>query len=912
MPKKDTPPRGTKSSAPEGAARSPIPELSFDKHILSNGLDLILHADRKLPVVHVNLWYHVGSKNEKPGKTGFAHLFEHMMFTGSKNVRGEYVSLMEKAGANIFQGGVNGTTNFDRTNYFETVPAGSLELVLWAESDRMGYLLDTLTQENLDNQRDVVKNERRQSMDNVPYGTAMELLFQNLFPKGHPYSWHIIGSMEDLENASLEDVREFFRTFYRPNNCTLVIAGDFDPDETLSWVESYFGSLPPGPPLARPQRWVPALDSERRLVVHDRVPQERLYLAWPAVPFFERDDAALDLVSSILSTGKNSRFYRRLVYDEQIASDVTAFNYSLEISGMLGTVATARPGIPLSRLEATIDEEIERFAAEGPTDEEIERVRAQREFDFLTGLERIGGFGGKADRLALYNTFLGDPDFFRQDYDRYQSLAKDELRSAAERFLKRPRLGVSFLPERSIAPRTQEPDRSDTPPVKPTRTFAAPRISSTALSNGLTLHVVERHEIPKVALAVMLDVGAAADTAERAGLAYFTAQMLDEGTTTRTALDIEAELEKRGSHLSSGAHREWSVVSLDCLRRHLEPSLEVMADVMLNPIFPEQELERLRKQRLDAILQERANPGATAGRLIRRLVFGFHHPYGWSVGGEEETVKDIRRDEVEAFYRRYYIPENAGIIMVGDLGLEEASEAVERVIGRWTHRTVERPRIDPVPPSARRVFAVHRPGSAQSELRMAFLGPERATPDYHSLEVLNTVLGGGFSSRLNLNLREDKGYSYGAFSVLRYGRLQSILLGTAPVESSVTQAAALEMLSEFEALAAWTRPVSRQELEDAKGTLIQGYAQRFESLGQIAVELAELQGYGLDLEELDRYASGIEAVSVDAVRDVARKILRLEEMVLLVVGDAEVVEPGLASLGLGPVLRVDFEGRPLS
>ncbi len=350
---------------------SKIPRIEFQKFMLANGLDVILHEDHKLPVVHVNLWYHVGSKNERSGKTGFAHLFEHMMFEGSRNLKGEYVSLMEKAGANIFQGGVNGTTDFDRTNYFETVPSGSLELVLWAESDRMAYLLDALTQENLDNQRDVVKNERRQGMDNVPYGRSMEMLFENLFPKGHPYSWHIIGKMEDLDNASRDDVKEFFRTYYTPNNCTLVIAGDFDPSEARRLVETYFGPIAPGPPLARPERYVVALESNRRLVVKDRVPQERLYLAWPAVPFFEADDAALDILSNVLSEGKNSRLYKRMVYDEQVASEVSAFNYSLEIAGLLGIIATARPGVPLAKLESLIHDEISRIAKVGPTEEEF-------------------------------------------------------------------------------------------------------------------------------------------------------------------------------------------------------------------------------------------------------------------------------------------------------------------------------------------------------------------------------------------------------------------------------------------------------------------------------------------------------------------------------------------------------------
>ena len=886
-----------------------VPELAFEKFTLPNGLDVIFHQDRKLPVTHVNLWYHVGSKNEKPGKTGFAHLFEHMMFEGSKNLKGEYVSLMERAGANISHGGVNGTTDFDRTNYFETVPSGSLELVLWAESDRMGFLLEALTQDNLDNQREVVKNERRQSMDNVPYGRAMEVLFENTFPKGHPYSWHVIGSMEDLTRASVEDVKEFFKTYYTPNNCTLVIAGDLDLVEARRLVEAYFGSLAPGPLLTRPGRWVVQMDTDRRLVVEDRVPQDRLYLAWPSVSFFEPDDAALDLVTTVLSEGKNSRLYKRLVYDEQVASEVAAFNYSLEIAGMLGVVATARPDVPVEKLKSLIDEEIARFASEGPNEPELERVKAKQEFDFLSGLERIGGFGGKADRLAMYNTYLGSPDFIREDYQRYQDLTREDLRVAAERYLLKPRLEVSFVQEQPVKSTTEEPDRSTKPALRPSRSFHPPEIATLQLANGLTLRVVERREIPKVAVELVVKAGAVADAPDRSGVAFLTAEMLDEGTSSRSALEIEAELERMGSHLATGASREWSLVSLDTLRRHLAPSLKVMADVVVHPNFPGEELERVRKRRLDAILQDRANPSATAGRVVRKVLFGARHPYGWPVAGEEASIRAIQRGELLPVYHNHYTPRNASLIMVGDVSLEEARKAAERAFSDWGESaSPSTSQVQPVGEPSRKIYLVDRPGSTQSELRAALLVPERNTPQYHVLEVLNAILGGGFSSRLNLNLREEKGYSYGAFSVLRYGIVQSLLLGVAPVESRVTKEALRELVGEFEALASWSRPVTEEELADAKATLIRGDAQRFETLAQVAGEVAELDCYGLPPEELARYVTGVERVTLDNVREAARMYIRPQNLLLLVVGDAALVEPGIRELDLGPIVQVDPEG----
>ena len=734
----------------------------------------------------------------------------------------------------------------------------------------------------------------------------------NSFPKGHPYSWHVIGSMEDLTQASVDDVKEFFRTYYTPNNCTLVIAGDIDVGESRRLVETYFAPLPPGPLLTRPDRWVVQFDTNRRLTVADRIPQERIYLAWPSVSFFEPDDAALDLVTTVLSDGKNSRLYKRLVYDEQVASDVAAFNYSLEIAGMLGVVATARPGIPLARLKELIDEEVDRFAGGGPDEAELERVKAKQEFDFISGLERIGGFGGKADRLAMYNTYLGSPNFIREDYERYRSLTREDLRVAAERYLTKPRLEVSFIEEQPVKSSAEGPDRSSKPALRPSPSFHPPAISSVQLANGLMLRVVERREIPKVAAGLVVRAGAIADPPDRSGVAFLTAEMLEEGTTSLSSLEIEAELERMGSELGASASREWSMVSLDTLKRHLAPSLKLMADVVVHPNFPEEELERVRKRRLDAILQDRASPSATAGRVIRKLLFGAQHAYGRPVGGEEDSIRAIKRAELLPFYRSHYNPRNASLIMVGDVSLDEARKAVERAFSDWGEAaSPAASEAQPVGFPGRRVYVVDRPGSAQSELRAAFLFPPRRTPQYHVLEVLNVILGGSFSSRLNLNLREDKGYSYGAFSGVRYGIVQSALLASAPVESRVTQASLRELVNELEALASWSRPVTEKELGDAKATLIRGDAQRFETLGQVAGEVAELDCYGLPLEELNRYVSGVERVTVEDLEEAARTHLRLENMLLLVVGDAAEQERGIQELGFGPLARVDVEGKVL-
>ncbi|HVF28485.1 MAG TPA: pitrilysin family protein, partial [Pyrinomonadaceae bacterium] len=399
-------------------AAAPVPKVAFEKYTLPNGLQVIMHVDRKLPVVHVNQWFHVGSKNEKIGRTGFAHLFEHMMFQGSKNAPGEYFSYVEKAGANLFTGGVNGTTDPDRTNYFATVPSANLEYILWLESDRLATLTDVLSKEKLDNQRDVVKNERRQGLENTPYGRSFTLITENLHPAKHPYSWDVIGSHEDLTAATLDDVKEFFKTYYTPNNMSLVVAGDFDPAEAKRLVEKYFGPIPAGPALDRPARWIPQLPGEKIVEAKDRVPQERTFIAWPTPPFYEAGDAELDIAATILSDGLSSRLKKTLVYDKQLCSDVSAFNQSAEISSGFVVDATARPGASLPQIEGIITDEIARFAQSGPTAEELNRAKNKIEYGFITGLERIGGFGGKSDRLNRYNTYLGDPGKFEEDLAR--------------------------------------------------------------------------------------------------------------------------------------------------------------------------------------------------------------------------------------------------------------------------------------------------------------------------------------------------------------------------------------------------------------------------------------------------------------------------------------------------------------
>jgi zinc protease len=887
--------------------------IPFEQFRLENGLQVIFHPDNKLPVAHVNLWYHVGSKNEKPGQTGFAHLFEHLMFEGSKHADTEYLTLLEKIGANLREGGVNGTTSFDRTNYFATVPSEMLEYLLWLESDRMGFLTDALTQEKLDNQRDVVKNERRQSYENVPYGRGLEIILKNLFPAGHPYSWMVIGSQEDLDGAEQEDFKRFFKTFYTPNNCSLVVSGNIDFQEARSWVEKYFGPIEPGPALERQGVWIPALSGEKRVRVEDRVPQERSYLIWPVPPYFHAGDAELDLASRLLSQGKNSRLYKTLVYDRQIASDVSAFNYSLEISGMFGIVTTARPGQDVREIERIIHEEIARFAAEGPTEEELAREKAKHEFDFVSGLERLGGFGGKSDMLNQYNTYLGSPDHFQEDYERYLRLTGENIGAAVHQYLNHAQhLAVTFMPEKGARSSLPSPDRSQVPLPGRKHSFHPPHLACSKLSNGLKVISVERRDIPKVSVALVLNTGSCADPAESPGTAWMTAGMLDEGTQTRSALQLQAEIDRLGSVLQTYAETEVSRVSVECLRAHLDASLDLLADVVLHPSFPDEELERMRKRRLDSILQEKHNPPSIARKLFRRTLFGPAHPLGKETGGNEASIQGLKTGDLKGFYSAQWKPGLGTLIFSGDITHQEAWDYASRFWGDWKNAHVE-PVILPVPPDngAIRIRLIDRPEAPQSQIRAGGVGPARTVADFHAIELLNSILGGAFSSRLNLNLREDKGFTYGAFSSFAYGRHLGLWVCGAAVHTQFTRESLYEFFSEIREIRG-PRPVTPAELEVAKTNLIQGYAQRFETLDRLIDQVTELTAYDLPLESLREVPAQVEAVTLDQVQAAAEKYLQPESLSCVVVGDLRKIEEEIRGASLGDVTVVDVDGNPVS
>lgn len=893
-------------------AASPVPKVAIDSYRLPNGLTVILHEDRKLPIVHVNEWFHVGSKNERPGRTGFAHLFEHMMFQGSKNAPEKYFSYVEKVGANLREGGVNGTTDFDRTNYFVTAPSSSLEFLLWVESDRLAGLLDAMTQAKLDNQRDVVKNERRQSYENVPYGRAFTLMNELLFPSGHPYSWPVIGSQQDLTAATMDDVKEFFKRFYTPNNLTLTIAGDFDAAQAKKLVEKYFGAIPAGPALERPTRLPAVLSEERRMVVSDRVPQARSYLVWPAPAYFEPGEADLDLASVVLADGLSSRLQKRLVYDKQLCTSIQAFEMAEEIAGAFVIMATARPGESLDTIETAIGEELHRLAEKGPEPAELARALAKREFDFVTGLERIGGFGGKADQLGRYNTFLGKPDMFAVDLERYRQVTAESMRAAVARTVdNRRRAVLRFVPEASGRASESTIDRSKPPAVPADRPFDVPKVASGTLPNGLSVFVVSRSELPKVAIALTAKGGAASEAASKAGLGLLTLRTLDRGTKTRSALEIDEAFSALGTQLGRTQMRDWQMLTTEVLTPNAGKVVELLADVVQHPAFTAEEFDRERKKVLDEFLQEQQAPRGISRRALSILGFGAEHPYGHAVLGDKTTLDALTPGDVQSFWSDRYRPGNCALSFAGDITLDQAMALATAQFGGWSGSAgATAPIPPPAPAPAGRIYAIDRQDAAQTAVSLILPGITRGSPDYYVLQVADAVFGGGFGTRLNLNLREAKGYSYGVFSSPACLKEAGLWYASGDVQTKVTKESIVEFVKELKGIAG-ARPITAKELDEAKAARIRGYAQGFETLAKMAGRLGDLWALGRPHSDMEAEPRALAAVTLEQANAAAKKYADPSKALLLVVGDMTQIAKGLAAAGFGPVERRDTLGRAM-
>src|SRR6266853_1489327 len=865
-------------------------DIPYERFVLDNGLTLIVHEDNKAPIVAINTWYHVGSKNEKPGKTGFAHLFEHLMFGGSEHAPGRYIDGMERIGATD----LNGTTNSDRTNYFENVPTSALDMTLWLESDRMGHLLGALDQKTLDLQRGVVQNEKRQG-ENQPYGVTRQLLTQNTYPVGHPYSWTTIGEMADLDAAAMNDVQEWFKTYYGPSNVVIVIAGDIDVKTAREKVTKYFGDIPAGPPVAHQEVWIAKMSGTHRQIVQDRVPQARIYKVWNIPEYGSADADYLDLVSDCLSAGKSSRFYKRLVYDDQIATDVAATVDLREIGGQFVIRATARPGQSITRVEKELDEELARFIKSGPTPDEMQRIKTQYQVNFIRGIERIGGFGGKSDRLAQSQVFRGSPDAYKISLKRVQEATAEDLRAEAQKWLSD---GVYILEVDSFpdyktastgADRSKAPDTGTPPELK------LPKLQRATLSNGLKVILAERHEVPLVNFALATDAGFASDASSTPGTANLAMQVLTDGTRTRNALEISDQLETQGATLRGSSNLDLSFVSLSALTAKLDPSLDLFADVVLHPSYPENEVKREQKLVLAGIDREQNTPATLALRVLPALLYGPGHPYGNPLtgSGTKESVAKLTREDLVKFHDTWLRPNNSTLIVVGDTTLKEVTPKLEKLFAGWKSGSVPAKNLKTVSMATKSaVYLIDKPGALQSVIIAGVVAPPRANPQEIAIEAMNNSLGGMFGARLNMNLREDKHWSYGVRSVLRDARSQRPFYAVAPVQTDKTKEALVEMNKEFRGIVG-DHPVSADELAkiQANETLkLPGSRETLDALGQSMVDLVQ---FGLPDDYYDTYAGKVRALKTNDVSQAAKEVVRPDNLIWIVVGDRAKIESGV-------------------
>jgi zinc protease len=903
-----------------------VPSLKFEKYQLENGLEVILSEDHRLPMVAVNLWYHVGPANELPGRTGFAHLFEHMMFEGSKHVPGNaHFHFLEGAGASD----INGTTDFDRTNYFETLPSNQLELALWLESDRMGYLPDKLDQANLSNQQDVVRNERRQSVENAPYGIVEEGLFHQLFPQGHPYYGDVMGSHGDIQSAKLEDVRNFFKLYYAPNNASLAIVGDFNPEKAKELVEKYFGPLKRGEAVPKIAAHTPPIAAERRAIIQDNVQLPRVYMGWLTSPIFKPGDAEADLTSLILGGGKSSRLYKKLVYEKQIALEVTASQQSLMLGSVFEIQATARPGVKAEDLEKAINEELDAFRKEGPTAAELARARNGIESRIIEGLETLGGFGGVADLLNSFNHYLGTPDFLAADIGRYENASVESIEAFTQGQLNtNQRVVVYGVPGKQDlgaevpTPKGEQKDttktggepvnadagwRADAPKPGPQSPLHLPVPEQFKLSNGLTVLYSERPGLPLVAASLVLRSGKGANPVDRPGLASVTARMLQQGTTTRSALQIADRAADLGASLSSRASADNSLVATQSLSRSFPEALELLADIAQHPNFPKAEIERVRSERLAALVQEKDEPFSVALRVAAAALYGLHDAYGYPDSGTAESLKAISREDLQHFWEQNYLPNESALIVAGNIKLAALKPLLEKTFGAWkAGKSHAAPMVSPESTDAKLIL-VDRAGAPQTTLLCFSLGVPRSTPDYAPIEVMNTDLGGLFSSRINMNLREQHGYTYGAGSFFGYQRTTGTFGVYSDIRTDVTAPATAEVFNELRRMR--DTVMSPEEMRLSKDSITRSMPGRFERGTDAAGSFAELFTYDLPLDYFSKLPDLINAVTAEQAQGAAQKYIHPEKMIVLAVGDRAKIEAEMKKLSLGKAEIRDTDGK---
>lgn len=906
--------------------------IPVEKYSLPNGLTVVLNEDKSDPIVALAIYYHVGSSRETPGKTGFAHLFEHMMFQRSENI-GEDQLFREIQGAG---GTLNGSTNQDRTNYYEVFPKNALEMVMWLESDRMGYLTNTVTKSSLVNQQNVVQNEKRESVDNAAYGFNSGLIAKNLYPAGHPYSWTVIGEMEDLTNATVEDVRSFHKKYYTPNNATLTISGDFDKEEVKALIEKYFGEIPSGETIEKRSPMPASLSSTVRLYHEDsfaKAPQ--LTMVFPTVERFSKDSYALNFLAEILSNTKKAPLYTVLVKDKKLTSRVMARNNSQELAGSFSITVTADPGVNLTEVEKAIFEAFEKFEKEGFSEDDLTRIKAQYETRFYNSFASVQG---KSFQLAEYTMYTGDPEYYKKDLAAIQSVTMQDVKNAYEKYIKGKNfVQTSFVPkgqvnliaegavnagiieedvtkaaEVKVTDVTEEPivktptrfDRSVKPPLGPDPSVNIPNVWTSELANGIKVYGIQQNELPLIQYSIVLDGGHMVEEVSKAGLANLVAALMNEGTKNKTPEELENAIGLLGATIRITSGQEDITVNVSTLSRNFEKTIALVEEMLLEPRWDEEQFELAKSRIINTLKRNQASPDYLASTTLNRLLFGENNILAVETSGTEETVASMTLDDLKSFYDKYFSPSVARLLIAGDADQQRVESAFASLSEKWQPKDVTLPEI--TPPSAPQksaIFFVDIPGAKQSVIAIGAPAVSRNNTDYYPVYVANYKLGGSFNGIFNLILREEKGFTYGARSnVSGYKNY-----GTFTASSRVRTNSTLESVTIFKTeMEKYREKMPEEYVSFTKDALIKNNALRFETLGNLVNMLNTMSSYNLPSDYIKQEENYVKNLTAEKQLEVARKYIDPSRMFYVVVGDAKTQLKELEKAGLGKPLLIKF------
>jgi zinc protease len=881
--------------------------IAHKKFVLDNGLTLLVHEEHSVPIVGVNLWYHVGSRNEKRGKTGFAHLFEHFFFNGSENYPHGFREAMDDLGAN----NRNGTTNVDRTNFFEDVPVSALERTLYLEADRMGFLAGNISKEMLERERGVVQNEKRQG-ENQPYGRVFSEISGKIYPYSHPYSWSTIGSMEDLNAASLDDIKEWYRTYYGPNNAVISLAGDITPERALELVTKYFGGIAPGPPLPRTEKWIPTLDRNIRDEMEDQVPQTRIYRVYHAPAWKDAELQHLRLFADVLAGSKSSRLDRRLVYEKKLVTDIGAGASGGELAGRFTITATLRPDVTSAEVEREIDTVVNELLEKGPTQEELQRMQNRNLANFLRGSETLGGFGGRSDILAESQTYGNSPDFYLNRLEAMATATPNDVKAAANKWLHANHYTMLVKPFPKIKAAKTAVDRKVLPALGGAPEVKFPAVQRAKLKNGLNVVLLERHSTPIVNVALAVDAGSASDSPAKAGAASLAVDLMDEGTKSRDAFQIANELDSLGANLFTGSGLDMSFVRLQSTSANLRPSLGIMADVILNPAFPNDQFTIQKQRRLSQIGLEKADPRGLAQRVLPNIIYGANHAYGKPALGFEKSVEGITREDLMKWHADWFKPGSSTVVVTGDVTMDKLLPVLEENLGGWKSGAAPAKNLSTVAKTAgKRIYLIDKPNAPQSTIVAAHVTEASGQPEDLALEPVMTNFGGIATSRLNRNLRLDKHWSYGTQGQVTGARGQRMFLVIAPVQTDKTKESMTEVVKEINDIAE-KRPIGGEEFTSIMRNMTSRLAGRFETLSALEAAAINQINYNLPSDYWSNYSNNLRSLTEPQLANAAKKFIRPSEVVWIVVGDLSKIEKGIRELNLGEIIRLNPDGEAVN